>query len=456
MPPSGKMQTPIADFVRNYAASGIGRLHMPGHKGVGPLGCEPLDITEIAGADALYEADGIIAQSEANAARLFGAGRTIFSTEGSSQCIRAMLYLALTARPVSGRPAVLAARNVHKAFIYAAALLDLDVHWLYPEGDVRSLCSCRITAETLDQRLSALDTPPIAVYVTSPDYLGGLADLAALAAVCHQHDTLLLVDNAHGAYLHFLPEPVHPLDLGADLCCDSAHKTLPVLTGGAYLHIHASAPPAIRETAKAAMALFGSTSPSYLILSSLDLCNRELAEGYPAALRACIIGLDDLRARLTAAGWQVQTTDPLRVTIAAPAGMRGTALADQLRSAGIECEYADPEFLVLMATPSNTQSELDRIAVALGQAPAPTAQQEPLPAVIGTQAVTIRQALFSPHQTIPTAQGLGHICAAPTVACPPAIPIAVSGEIITPEAMALFTHYGISTLDVLTSAVPTA
>ena len=87
------MNTPICDFVRDYAASGTARLHMPGHKGAPVLGMETLDITEITGADSLYEADGIIAESERNAGELFGAD-TFYSTEGSSQCIRAMLYLA--------------------------------------------------------------------------------------------------------------------------------------------------------------------------------------------------------------------------------------------------------------------------------------------------------------------------------------------------------------------------
>ena len=81
------MEGPIADFLRAYAASHTARFHMPGHKGHGPLGCEALDITEIQGADSLYEASGIIAQSERNAAALFGTGRTLYSTEGSSQCI---------------------------------------------------------------------------------------------------------------------------------------------------------------------------------------------------------------------------------------------------------------------------------------------------------------------------------------------------------------------------------
>ena len=107
------MKTPIVDFVRRYQESGMVRFHMPGHKGAGFLGCEGFDITEVSGADELYEARGIIAESEENAASLFGAGRTFYSTEGSSQCIRAMLRLAML-RQTGGTPLILAARNVHK------------------------------------------------------------------------------------------------------------------------------------------------------------------------------------------------------------------------------------------------------------------------------------------------------------------------------------------------------
>ena len=120
------METPILDFLKGYQREGMARFHMPGHKGSGPLGCEGWDITEVKGADSLYEASGIIARSEENAARLFGSGRTLYSAEGSSQCIRAMLALALWSRPAGAAPVVLAARNVHKAFLYAAALLDLE------------------------------------------------------------------------------------------------------------------------------------------------------------------------------------------------------------------------------------------------------------------------------------------------------------------------------------------
>ena len=438
------MNTPVADFVQRYAKAGTARLHMPGHKGRCFLGCEPWDITEIHGADALYEAEGILAESEQNAAALFGSQRTCYSTEGSSQCIRAMLYLAVAA---SGSHTVVAARNVHRAFVSAAALLDLEIRWLWPE-ESRSLCGCPISPAQLEETLHSLPEPPAAVYLTSPDYLGGMAEIPALAQVCHQHGTLLLVDNAHGAYLRFLQPPLHPRDLGADLCCDSAHKTLPVLTGGAYLHLSPTAPAQLAPLAKSALGLFGSTSPSYLTLASLDLCNRYLAEGYPQRLAEAVERLAELRERLTAAGWRVEPSDPLRVTVAAPRGVTGQELAGQLRRQGVECEYADRDFLVLMATPENPPEELAQAAAALGQCPG-EANPPQLPLARGERACSIRQAAFAPRETVDAAPSLGRVCGLPTVGCPPAIPIAVSGERITPEALALFAYYGIEQVEVL-------
>ena len=443
------MNTPIADFVRRYAASGTARLHMPGHKGRAFLGCEALDITEIAGADSLYEADGIIRESEENASALFGTARTLYSTEGSSQCIRAMLFLCLTCRAPGARPVVVAARNVHKAFVFAAALLDIEVVWLWPES-MTSLCACEVTPQSLDQTLSAMDAPPAAVYITSPDYLGGQADVAALARVCHAHGTVLAVDNAHGAYLRFLSPSQHPLDLGADICCDSAHKTLPVLTGGAYLHIAKSAPAAFAQQARQALALFGSTSPSYLTLSSLDLCNAYLADGYAQALLETVRRIGALRERLANNGWHVLPSDPLKLTLdACAAGTTGTALAQQLRERGVECEFADPEAVVFMLTPETSQTDMNRLIDALSACRGNARPQPVLPMAKGERACSIREAVFAPHETIPVRDALGRVCGAPTVACPPAIPIAVSGERITREALALLAHYGIDVVDVI-------
>ena len=445
------METPIADFVRSYVNSGVSRLHMPGHKGAGPLGCEPWDITEVAGADELYGASGIIAKSEQNAAALFGSGATFYSTEGSSQCVKAMLCLALQNRPAGTSPTVLAARNVHKSFVHAAALLDFQPVWLWPEGGTDSLCACPVTAEGLERTLDALEAPPAAVYVTSPDYLGNFQDIPALAAVCHAHGTPLLVDNAHGAYLRFLEPSRHPLDLGADLVCDSAHKTLPVLTGGAYLHVSKTAPAAFRERARAALALFGSTSPSYLTLTSLDLCNAYLSGEGGGRIRSAAARLAELKETLSRQGWTLAGEEPLKLTLdAAARGWDGLELAAHLRNGNVEPEYADRDFCVLMVSGSSDEEDFQFLADSLGCAwEKPPLSRSALPLARGEQVLSVREALFAPQETVPAEESLGRVCGAPTVSCPPAIPVAVSGERIGPEAVVLFRRCGVETVDVV-------
>lgn len=437
------MDTPICDFVREYAQSNTSRLHMPGHKGAAFLGMEHLDITEVQGADSLYEADGIIAKSEANASRLFGC-RTFYSTEGSSQCIRAMLHLiSLYARQRGRKPQIAAGRNAHKTFLTAAALLDVEVTWLCPRHPV-SYLSCSLTADELEEYLQNAREKPTAVYLTSPDYLGMIADIRSIAEVCHRYDVLLAVDNAHGAYLKFLPESVHPIDLGADLCSDSAHKTLPVLTGGAYLHLSDGMCAAVGEQAKNALMLFGSTSPSYLILQSLDAANRYLT-GYPQRLRELISSLDALRSRLCQRGYSLYGSEPLKLTIhAKPYGYTGSRLAELLRQQNIEPEFADPDYLVLMISAETDGETLARLERVLVQIPAQPPIPEESPVYLtGEQVMTIREAMLSDSEQLPAQQCLGRILAVPTVGCPPAVPILVCGERIDAHALGCFAYYGI-------------
>ena len=438
------MDTPICDFVRGYARSGTLRLHMPGHKGEGPLGMEALDITEIPGADSLYEADGVIAQSEKNASALFGAP-TLYSTEGSSLCIRAMLALVQRHAAAQGRrPVIAAGRNAHKTFLSAAALLDLPVNWLTPEG-AQSYLSCALSAGELEAQLAAMDEPPAAVYLTSPDYLGNTVDVAALSAVCHRHGALLLVDNAHGAYLRFLPQSRHPIDLGADLCCDSAHKTLPVLTGGAYLHIAESMPQTLRAQAKDALALFGSTSPSYLILQSLDAANRTLAQGYRARLADFLPLVQRAKDALRAQGYALCGDEPLKLTLRTkPYGYRGAELAARLAKSGVVCEFADPDFLVMMLTPEIGESGLARMVEVLAAVPRRDAIWEEPPAFRRAERVmSIREAMLAPGERVPVEVSEGRVLASASVGCPPAVPVLVCGERIDAHAIACFGYYGI-------------
>ena len=437
------MDTPICEFVRKYAESDTIRLHMPGHKGKNLLGVEHLDITEIDGADSLYEASGIIQKSEENASRLFGCP-TFYSTEGSSQCIRAMLYLALVWAKERGKPPVIAAgRNAHKTFLTGAALLDFDVMWLYPK-DGGSYLSCGLTPEDVETALQS--EKATAVYLTSPDYLGNVSDIAGIAEVCHRHGALLLVDNAHGAYLKFLGPSRHPMDLGADLCCDSAHKTLPVLTGGAYLHVTSL----FRDWAKSALALFGSTSPSYLILQSLDGANPSLAQ-LANKLKEFVPRVNAAKKKLTEHGYVLYGQEPLKITVSAkPYGYTGQELARSLRKQNIVSEFADPDFLVLMLTPENSPRELDALAKALLSVP----EKAPIPGQPprfqpGQRVCSPRDAMLSPMETLPVAESEGRILAAATVGCPPAVPIVVSGERIDAHAIDCFRYYGITHCSVM-------
>ncbi|MBQ4644194.1 MAG: amino acid decarboxylase [Clostridia bacterium] len=433
------MNTPIYDFVQNYIKSNTARLHMPGHKGVSFLGCEAFDITEIKGADELYTPTGIIRESEENATHLFGTAKTVYSAGGSSQSINAMLYLAYLRADKTRRPYVLAGRNAHKSFIYALAKLDADVKWLYPENS-GSICSCIVTAEMLEKSLKEMEYKPFAVYITSPDYLGGMSNIESLAKVCRNYSIPLLVDNAHGSYLKFCEKDMHPISLGAQICCDSAHKTLPVLTGGGYLHIAKDDKYGFSQNVINAMAIFGSTSPSYLILQSLDLCNRYIDEKIRDDIENCAEKVAELRCFINSKGLGIVSAEPLKLTV----DFRGTnpEFKRILRENRIEFEYADDDFAVFMFTPQNSQDDFDKLKKAfenMGEISKDNYQNIEFPE--SEQVMTIRQAVFTESEKIDVENAIDRVCASPTVSCPPAIPIAVSGERITNKHIELFKKY---------------
>ena len=440
------MTTPICSFVQKYAEERNIRLHMPGHKGVAQLGFEHLDITEIDGADSLYEANGIIAESEKNASELFGCD-TFYSTEGSSHCIRAMLYLVCIDACNNGRkPVVMAARNVHKTFVTAAALLDFDVEWIYPEQFMNYL-SCDISAEYLDILLSKTAVKPDAVYITSPDYLGNVADIKNIADVCHKHDVLLAVDNAHGAYLKFLPQSQHPMDLGADICCDSAHKTLPVLTGGAYIHISDAVKEKLSPLVKNALAMFGSTSPSYIIMQSLDIANKYIAEEYSKDLKELVEKTSLIKDKFIRQGFELAGNEKIKITINARSyGYSGTEFSDIMAEKGIICEFADQDYIVFMLTPQLKEDHLDYFAEAVCNVPRRVTEIQNLPVfAIPHREMSIRQAMFSVSEEITVENAEGRILAATTVGCPPAVPVLISGEKIDRQHIEIFRYYDTET-----------
>ncbi len=443
------MRTPIFDFLCEYKEKNVKRFHMPGHKGEGNLFAEEYDITEINGADSLFDASGVIFESEKIASDIFGAD-SFYSTEGSSLSIRTMLYLAtLYAKECGRKPLVLAARNAHKSFISAAALIDFDIEWIYPDK-ASSYLSSSIDKEWLRLRFASGKDAPTALYITSPDYLGNREDIKELADICHENGALLLVDNAHGAYLKFLEPSLHPIDLGADIACDSAHKTLHALTGSAYLHLSKRLPQSFKERAKLGMGLFASTSPSYLILASLDKLNERLY-GYKASLSSFLGKVERIKTELIKLGYSFTGDEALKLTfLAKKYGFYGFELAEKLMEKNIYPEFYDRDFLVLMLTPDNSDESLDYLLTALSSIEKRDEIKEENPKFFKPlRKISPREAIFSPFEKVAAKEALGRVLAEPGVFCPPAVPILVPGELIDENALSVFEYYGIDELPVL-------
>lgn len=422
------METPIHDFINEYSYRAPARFHMPGHKGDTSIFGASADITEVKGTEDLIE------RSEANASEIFGCP-TYYSAEGSSLAIRAMLSLLMRR---TGKKTVVAARNCHQAFISSCALLDLEVVWIPSEGD---LLSAGFELSSLDLLLAGVE--PCCVYITSPDYLGFVSDISSIAAICHSHGVYLAVDNAHGAYLKFFGS--HPMDLGADICCDSAHKTLPVLTGGAYLHVsdELNGPDVRRE-----LALFASTSPSWIILASLDRANAIMAD--PEFIKSLKKTADRVSSLIENIRVKTYGNEYLKITICPNSfGYTGDEVADMLRLFEIEPEFSDMNYVTLMFSPFNKPDEFNRLISALESID----RQEPidlsgykLPKT--DRAVSIREAVFSKTEVISVDDAAGRIAGFVKTSCPPAVPIVVAGERISYEHIEILKAYGFDTIEV--------
>lgn len=427
------MNTPIHDFLSSYAAKNPVRCHMPGGKST------PFDITEIEGADSLFESAGIIRESEENAARLFGAGKTLFSCGGSTLSVQTMLTLAKAYRPEKKR--VVASRYCHKSLISSCVLLGLVPDWIYPE----EYLSCKITPEAVKEKITS-DT--LCVFAQSIDYYGGESDIGGIGRVCREKNVPLLTDNAHGAYLVFTGG--HPLCLGSDMTADSAHKTLPCLTGGAYLHINKNAPEIFSKEAKSAMSLLGSSSPSYLILDSLDLCGSFIEEEKKRAERV-FAEIKRLKSNLRDLGFSLKESDFMRVTVDAPHyGYSGTELAEALRKRGVESEFSDLRYTVLLFSAAQPMEDFEKIVeAAKGIKPKKPFIPENPPVIRPKAAIEPREAVFSPAEAVPLKKAAGRICADINTPCPPCVPLVMPGEFIDGESLGALCRYGIESLRVI-------
>ena len=434
----GIMSTPLYDGIRKYAKGTKTRCHTPGHAGkarvLGMKRLEKLDVTEFQGLESLYADQGAIARAEELAACYFGAVKTCFSAGGNTLCIQTMLAL------VRERGAqIICSRNLHRSAVNAFALLDFSPVWLF-----------EATPAQLKEQL-AVESKAAAVLVTSPDYYGRMLDIPGLAAVCRHFDIPLLVDNAHGSHLRALD--LHPLSGGACMVADSAHKTLPVLTGGAWLQFNDEH---YAKKAKEAMSWFGSTSPSYPVMASLDLAREMLAQQGARDFVRLARRVDAIKAFAAACGIPALTgrVDPVRLTLnAAAAGLTGQEVAAHFRAKGIAIEHVDTDFAVLILTPFHTKRDFSRLKSAIKTLPKrPRGAREPEPVFAITppeQMMSIRRALFGNREQISLPESVGRIAAQEVSLCPPGIPLVVPGEKLDEKMVSKGIKAGISEIFVV-------
>lgn len=435
------MNTPIVDFLEKYRLSDSVRLHMPGHKG-NVNGFEN-DITEINGADSLFDADGIIDESERNLSLLFNTLFSLYSTEGSTLSIKTMLALVYKyAINLGKKPLVLASRNVHSSFLYGVSLLDMEVEWIENKRD--NLFCSTLNAKIVQERLEEMQVKPTALYLTSPDYLGNILPIKEISKVCKSYNVLLVVDNAHGAYLNFLEQNVHPINLGADMCADSAHKTLPTLTGGAYLHLNKKFNHFSKSEVKRVMKAFASTSPSYLILSSLDSTNKYLFE-HKNAFIECAKKVEKIKDFCREKGFNLIGEEKLKITFDCKSfGYYGNEFALVLEQNKVVPEYVDKDFVVLMFSPLNTDDDYTKLKDVLSKLECKKALEKlDLEFTIADRKMSIKEALFSREEKVKVKDAKGRVIASISVSCPPAIPLIFSGEMVDENAIKIMEYYGI-------------
>ena len=426
--------TPLKTALDEYIEKDLSRFHMPGHKGAD---CFPdyykYDVTEVGGTDSLFEAAGALAETERRFSEIYGSGATLLSAGGSTLCIQAMLATAL-----NRGDSFIAARNCHASAVNAAALLGLNPIWI----NQRDLKGAERAFE---------ENPEVkALYLTSPDYFGVMSDIPAFAALCKKYGAKLLVDNAHGAHLHFFPTEMHPISLGADMCADSLHKTLPVFTGGALLHLKDGT---LYEKAKQKMRLFGSTSPSYLIMLSADNCIEYLETKARADFAMLNGKVANLRYKAFEHGLAPKTrnVEPARLTLSVTAAEKSAGeFENSLREHWIEPEYVNSEWAVLMASPFNTERDFERVSKFLDDTfgNGCAAFEERL-SKMPERVLSVREAVFAESESVPVKNALGRVAASLVLPCPPCIALSAPGEIINEEIQGLFIKYGIERINLV-------
>ena len=450
------MMTPLYKAILDYINKDMSRLHMPGHKGKNIYNINDLwkyDITEIEGLDNLLDSQGVIKQTEERFSEIYGSKKSAILTQGSTLGVQMMLTAAYIASEKKSNKIIID-RNVHVSAINTIALLDLDPVWIFQDKINNKFMSGLISAENIEKKIKETPEAKI-VYVTSPNYFGQILDLKSIFKICQKYDKFLLVDNAHGAHLKFIPGNFHPIDQGCSACCDSLHKTLPVLTGGGLLHVLDER---LAPYIKKAQRLFSSTSPSYLTMVSIDLLLSYINGGLRREYETLIYKVEALSQLAEDKGFDIPkgNIDPVKLVIGpGEYNCNGREISEALRKFKIEPEYVSKYWVLLMMSPQNREIDFQRIEKAIKymsdnfrKIKRKRAEDNCWNFINLKRGLSVREAILSESEIIEATQSEGRVVASSVVTCPPCVPIITPGEIVSHETIDILLESGIKFLEV--------
>lgn len=435
--------------LQSYAASDYYPFHMPGHKRTPIQFPNPysVDITEIDGFDNLHHAEGILKEAQARAAKVYGARETFYLVNGSTCGILSAISAALPRQGV-----LLMSRNSHKAAYHAAYLRELETVYLLPVMTEFGI-SGSISPEHVAQALE--DLPQInAVFITSPTYDGVVSDIRTIADIAHAHGLPLIVDEAHGAHFPFSEKfPFSALQCGADIVIQSLHKTLPCLTQTALLHINSDR--VDQDVLKRFLSIYQTSSPSYLLMSSMEQCIRFLKEEgmermaeFNQLLKQFYIKAKNLRhLQVFDKSLCLPETcfdhDSSKILISVgDTGLTGKELYNiLLHTYHLQMEMSSGHYVTALTSVMDSAQGMNRLSLALEEIdrkiqPKTSSRQRALLTSeniyqIPKPGMSISLALEQPSEILPFKASTGHVSQEYVYLYPPGIPLVAPGEILT-------------------------
>lgn len=445
------METPLFTALMKHTKRNPLSLHVPGHKNGTVFlkkaeqiykGILPFDVTELTGLDDLHHPKGAIESAQNLTASLYSVQNSYFLVNGSTVGNLAMILACC-----NESDEVLVQRNSHKSIINGIQLAGANPVFLSPKVDDEYQVPSYVEMETIKE---AIDRYPLAkaLILTNPNYYGLTVDLTKIIQLAHKHQIPVLVDEAHGA--HFIAGnefPVSAIDAGADIVVHSAHKTLPAMTMGSFLHFNSQF--FDKEKLEFHLSVLQSSSPSYPIMASLDLARAYLErfkreEKQFEFLQAIEVLKQQMNSmneiEIVESSDKLVKIDPLKVTVRSTNGLSGFELQDFFESQNIYAELADPTNLLFILPLDHTILKINKLEMTKKKIPNPshpklTKQYEQL-----TRSQTSNiQRLERPYsyfkkcekKLVSLDEAIGYYSAESIIPYPPGIPFLMIGEKIT-------------------------